>query len=176
MRRLGFFLLIALAATSRSAAEPLEQPTVQTTVRVEREEGGWCSEVQAGKPGSAPGLRMTAICHGWSATTCADKLLVLGKGVMEDQAQVLLTEQNSAIDAVALVDKGIRARWPRDEHLHLMFGTPRCEGSAVVVRFSGSHLRANASGSATGFVGVLGIGSAKDQQVVVRPEGQAKRR
>jgi hypothetical protein len=89
---------------------------------------------------------------------------------MEDQAQVLLTEENRAIDAVALVDNGIRARWPRDEHLHLMFAAPRCEGSALVLRFSGSHLRSNATGSASGFVGVLRIRSSQDQQITVAPE------
>jgi hypothetical protein len=177
MRRISLSLLIALTATVGDAkAEPLEQPTVQTTIRIEREQDGSCSEVHAGKPGAAPVLNMTGICHGWSSTTCADKFFVRGVGVLEDQAQVLLTEENRAIDAVQLVDQGIRARWPRHEHLHLTFGTPRCERSAVVLPFSGSHLRAKANGSASGFVGVLRVKGARDQQVTVEPDRQSKGR
>jgi hypothetical protein len=175
MRHPRLFLLMALAATAGEAmAEPLEQPTVQTALRVERERGGSCSEVHAGKPGATSALNMTDLCHGWSTTTCADKLLVRGVGVMEDQAQVLLTEENRVIDAVRLVDQGIHARWPGHQHLHLTFGTPRCERSEVVLPFSGSHMEAKASGPASAFVGVLRIRSAHDQKVTVEPERQAK--
>lgn len=168
---LRLVLLIALAATAGEAtAEPLEPPTTKTTIRVEREREGSCSEIRAGKPGVAPVLRMTDVCHGWTSSTCDDKLLILGQGVVEDQAQVLLTDKNRAINAVQLVDQGIRARWPVHEHLHLMFGAARCGQSALVLPVSGSHLRAGASGSASGFVGVLRIRSGRGQQVQLKPE------
>jgi hypothetical protein len=174
MHHIRLFFLLALAATAREAtAEPLEQPIVQTTIHVEREQGGSCSELHAGKPSAAPVLNMTDICHGWSTTTCADKLLVRGVGVTEDQAQVLFTNDNRAIDLVRLVDQGVRTRWSRHEHLRLTFGTPRCEGSTVVLPLSGSHIRVNTTGSASGFAGTLRIRSGQDQQITIGQERQA---
>jgi hypothetical protein len=170
MRKLLLPFLMALTVTvGQAAAEALEQPTVETAIRVERERDGSCSEIRAGKPGVAPVLIMTDICHGWSATTCADKLFFRGAGVTEDQGQVLLTDESRAVDAVRLVDQSIRARWPHHEHLHLTFDTPRCEGTALVLPFSGSHMLAKTNGSASGFAGELRIRSVQDQRVTVRP-------
>ncbi|PZR35178.1 MAG: hypothetical protein DI526_08010 [Caulobacter segnis] len=123
-----------------------------------------------GKPGGAPTLIMTDICHGWSTTTCADKLFFRGVGVTEDQGQVFFTEESRAVDAVRLVDQSIRTRWPRHEHLNLTFGAPRCEGAALVLPLSGSHMRANADGPASGFTGEIRMRSARDLRVTVRPK------
>jgi hypothetical protein len=176
MRPLRLFVLALSTTAGLAAAEPLEQPTVHTTLQVERERGGSCSEVHAGKSSMSPALNMTDICHGWTSATCADKLLVHGIGLTEDQAQVLLTEENRAIDAVHLVDQGIQARWPHHEHLHLVFDAPRCEGGAIVLSFSGSHLLANSSGSASALVGVLRIRSSQDHQVELGTEPRLKGR
>src|SRR5690242_19174314 len=82
MQHLTLLFLIAFAAPAGEAtAEPLEPPTVLTTIRVARERDGSCSEVHAGKAGAPSVLNMTDICHGWSTTTCADKLLTRGVGV-----------------------------------------------------------------------------------------------
>ncbi|MBQ1561864.1 MULTISPECIES: hypothetical protein [Caulobacter] len=168
-------LLIALTVTvSQAAAEPLEPPIVQTAIRVEREQNGACAEIRAGKPGSTPVLIMSDICHGWSTTTCADKLFFRGVGVIEDQGRVLLTEENRAVDAVRLVDQSIRTRWPRHEHLHLTFGAPRCDGIALVLPFSGSHMQAGTNGSAAGFAGEIRVRNANDQQVTVQPKRKTK--
>lgn len=177
MRHPHLYFLIALTVTvNHAAAEPLEQPIVQTAIRVEREHDGSCSEIRAGKLGAAPVMAMTDICHGWSTTTCADKLFFRGVGVTEDQGQVLFTEENRAVDAVRLVDQGIRARWPRHEHLHLTFGAPRCEGTALVLPFSGSHMQANTNGSASGLAGELRMRSVQDQKVTVQPKRGPKAR
>jgi hypothetical protein len=165
------FLVVALAAGVGPAwAEPLEPPTVRTTIQVERTRDGSCSEVHAGKAGGPAPLAMTDICHGWSSATCADKLLVVGAGVTEDQAQVLFTGENRAVDVVALVDAAVRAKWPRHEYLHLSFGAPSCEGAAMVLPVSGSHLLADSTGSATGFAGELRITDPRDHPVRLEAE------
>jgi len=150
-------------------AEPLEQPTVKTVFQIERERGGSCSELHAGGPSAPPALNMTDVCHGWAATTCADKVMVRGEGVVEDQAQVLFTEADRASDLVWLVDEGIRAQWPGHEHLHLRFRPASCDETTLVVPFSGSHMKANASGPAAGMEGALRIGGPNEQRVSVRP-------
>ncbi|MFT4254514.1 MAG: hypothetical protein QM608_18765 [Caulobacter sp.] len=164
-------LVIALAFGAGPArAEPLEPPTVRTTIQVERTEDGSCSEVHAGKAGGPAPLAMTDICHGWSSATCADKLLVVGAGVTEDQAQVLFTGENRVTDVVALVDAAVGARWPRHEHLHLSFGAPRCVDGAMVLPVSGSHLLADSTGSASGFSGELRIAGPDDHSVRLEAE------
>lgn len=162
--------LVALCAASRPAiAGPLEQPTVKTIFQIERERGGSCSELHAGRPGAPPALNMTDVCHGWSATTCADKVMVRGEGVVEDQAQVLFTGADRATNLVQLVDEGIRAQWPGHEHLHLQFRPASCDGTILVAPFSGSHMKANASGAAAGMEGVLSIGGPNNTRVSVGP-------
>lgn len=162
--RLRFLLLVVglFGSTSLVIAEPLDQPTVTVTLKIERERGGESSEIHAGVAGSQPSLAMSDIRHGWATASCKDKLLILGKGVVEDQGQVLFTEQNRAIDLVKLVDFAVRARWPGHEHLHLQFGVASCEGDSVVLPVTGSHLQAKAGGSAIGFRGAINVRSLSD--------------
>lgn len=70
---LSLLVLIGLSAASCPAmSEPLEQPTVKTTIQIERERGGACATLHAGKPGAPPTLNMNDVCHGWTTTSCAD--------------------------------------------------------------------------------------------------------
>lgn len=166
MRLVSFSLVIALSLLARGAkALELEQPTVRTNIRVERERYGSCSNVRAGTANAPTALNMKDVCHGWVATTCADKLLIVGQGVVEDQGQVLVESHARSVDTVRLVDAGIRARWPGHEHLNLSFGTPRCEQSTVVLPFSGSHQLIGASGPAAVLRGTLKVRSTRDQSV-----------
>ncbi len=113
-------------------------------------------------------MNMTDVCHGWTTTNCMDMVLVVGIGVIEDQAQVLFTLENRAADLVGLVDKGIGARWPGHTHLHLKFGSPSCAEGALTLPVSGSQLKTGASGSAAGFHGVLQIAGPDRRRVSLR--------
>jgi hypothetical protein len=170
MRTARLLALVALCTSSRPAvAEPLEQPTVKTIFGIERERGGSCSELHAGRPGAPPALNMTDVCHGWVATTCADKVMVRGEGVVEDQAQVLFTGADRTVDLVGLVDAGVRAQWPGHEHLHLQFRAAFCDGTTLVAPFSGSHIEASVSGPAAAMQGALRIIGPNEHVVDVRP-------
>ena len=96
-------------------------------------------------------------------------ILIVGTGVIEDQAQVLFTSQHRAANLVDLVDQGIGARWPGHTHLHLQFGTPSCAAGALTLPVSGSHLKTGVSGSAAGFHGMLRIAGPNRNQVTLRP-------
>jgi hypothetical protein len=168
MRAVYFLALVSLSAASgRAMSAPLEQPTVKTMVTVEHERGGSCSELHAGKPGTPPTLNMTDVCHGWTATNCDDMVLIRGVGIVEDQAKVLFTDENREVDLVRSVDRGIIARWPGHENLHLQFRAASCDGGTLTVPFSGSHLRAKSTGSAAGFEGVLRITGPNNLKVSV---------
>jgi hypothetical protein len=167
-------LLVAaglVGALSATAAEALEQPTVTTTLRIDRERGGACTDIHAGAPGAAPALVMTDVCHDWAMASCFDKLLVRGDGVIEDRAQVLFTEENRAIDLMPFVDRAVGERWPGHVHLHLRFGAATCDGDSLELPFSGSHLKANTSGSAAGLRGLVRIMAPKDIRVSVKSGG-----
>jgi hypothetical protein len=114
---------------------------------------------------------MVNVCHGWVAMTCADKIVVRGEGVVEDQAQILFTELNQATDLARLVNKGIRARWPGHDYLHLRFGSAACDGTTLILPFSGSHMKVNSMGSAAAMVGALRIIAPNDRRVSVGPGG-----
>ncbi len=151
-----------------ACAEPLEQPTTRTVLQIEREAGGACSAIRGGASASRPALAMDDVCHGWSSSTCYDKLLVVARGVIEDQAKVLFTDADRAVDLTQLVDGAINRRWPGHVHLHLLFGTMSCDGGALVVPFSGSHLKADSDGSAATVNGLVRVTSPGESRVSVR--------
>lgn len=169
MRALSFLLAIGLAGAAFPVpSEPLPPPTVITNLNIQRERGAQCSEIRGGAAGAQPILAMADVCHGWTASSCLDMLLVRGNGVIEDQAQVLFTEQSKAIDLVSLVDLAIRARWPGHEHLHLQFGAVTCDSDSLLVAVSGSHLKASSTGTAVGFHGHVRVRSLNDHQVKIQ--------
>jgi hypothetical protein len=157
-----------VGASCLASAEPLEPPTLKAAVQIEHARGGECSEIHAGRAGERSALAMTDICHGWTMMNCLDMVLVRGTGVIEDQAQVLFTDDNRAIDLVPLVDRAIRKKWPDHEHLHLQFGTASCEGESLVMTFSGSHIKSNSTGSAGGLRGVVRIDAPDKYSVSLR--------
>jgi hypothetical protein len=115
-------LIVGLAGVSAPGfAEPLEPPLVRSTLQIDREAGGGCSELRAGPSISVPILTMKDVCHGWTTATCLDKLFVHGFGVMADQAQVLFTEKDRAIDLLPLVDAAIGKRWPKGSRTNNRF-------------------------------------------------------
>ncbi len=171
MRLFALFLVIGFFGPSAvGRAEPLEQPTIMATLKIERERDGECSEIHGGVPAGQPSLTMSGLCHGWAATSCYDKLLILGNGVIEDQAQVLFTDQNRAIDLVKLVDLALRRRWPGHEHLHLQFGAASCDGDSLKLRVTGSHLKAKTEGSASSFKGLIQIRSPSNHRITLKSD------
>lgn len=89
-----------ISVSSATGTQALEQPTVTTTLKIDRERGAACTDINAGAPGAPPTLVMTDVCHDWATVSCFDKLLVRGDGVVADRAQVLFTEENRAVDLV----------------------------------------------------------------------------
>ncbi len=148
-------------------AEPLEPPTLKVTLQIEQERAGGCAELRAGRRGVQPALVMIHLCHGWTTKSCGGALLVHAIGVKEDQARVLFMDQNRSIDLVQPIDRAIRARWPRNQHLDLSFGNPVCEGPGVAVPFAASRTAAKESGPAFGLTGVAHAKGPHDVQVRV---------
>jgi hypothetical protein len=166
---------LILVWPARVCAQELEGPTVTTTIRIERETGGNCSVLRADTSShndDAP--FMSNVCHGWETVSCGTAIFVRGNGVVEDQAQILFAEPHEAmLDLVPLVDQAIDSRWPAESHVHLIFGPVTCEGSLMVVQFSGSHLMTGASGSTEGMVGQIRLASATEFAVSVEAEMSA---
>ena len=157
---------VLAAAPAAGYAEALEPPTARTALRIEQEKDGPCAELRAGGTDTQPALVMTDICHGWSASACGDMLFVEGHPVVEAQGQILFMTEDRAIDLVPLIDQAIARRWPGHEHLHLTFGTPRCEGASLVAPFTGSYVKRNTSGAATALKGRLLIDGPTSQSVL----------
>ena len=143
-----------------------------TTMRVERETGGNCSVLRADTSShDDDALVMSNVCHGWEILSCGEAIFVKGNGVVEDQAKVLFTEPHEAIlDLVPLVDQAIGSRWVAESHVHLIFGPVTCEGSSMVIQFSGSRLKIGASGSTVGMAGQIRVASATDFTVSVETD------
>lgn len=169
MRALSFLLVLGLAGAAIPVhSEPLDRLTVITNLNIERERDAQCSDIRAGAAGAQPPLAMTDVCHGWTAASCLDMLVVHGNGVTQDQAQVLFAEPNKALDLAWLVDLAIRAQWPGHELLHLQFGAVTCGSDSLRVAVSGSHLKAGSPGAAAGFHGDVRIRTLNDHQVTIR--------
>lgn len=161
-----------LACPARVCAQQMEEPTVTTTIEIEREAGGSCSTLRANTSShSNDALVMSNVCHGWETVSCGEAIFVKGDGIVEDQAQVLFTEpRDVSLDLVLLVDQAVGSRWPAESHVHLSFGPVTCEESSIMVQFSGSHFKIGASGSTEGMTGQVRLVSATNFTVRVEPE------
>ncbi len=163
----ALLVLAPVLTTGPALASALEAPTVKSNLQIVQERGGGCAELRAGRPGSAPVLIMTDVCHGWATISCLDMVMIKGSGVVEDQAMVLFTTENRSVDLVRIIDRSIAAVWRGHTHLHLQFGNPTCDG-ALHVPVWGSHL--NAEGPARGFRGSVQIVGPTRYDVSIKPE------
>jgi hypothetical protein len=159
---------VALALLLLAARAPLEGPTLKVHIEVEREAGGGCSALMAGRSTSHPVMIMGGVCHGWGTASCADNILFVGEPVIEAQAQVLFTVRDKSLDLVPLIDRAIARQWPGHGHLHLNFGKATCDGQTLVAPFAGSELASGKDGPAQGMVGSVRITSPSDYRVTVQ--------
>ena len=147
----------------------LEPPIAQFAIHVRQEVDGGCAELEAGRKGLRPALRMTGICHGWSSFACRNLTFFKGQGVTEDQAQILFTQSNRTLDLVRALDAAITRKWPGRAHLHLFFDRPECENSFAVT-FTGSHVDASKGGSASGMKGRIWVAGPAVYRVWLKGE------